>query len=369
MSVQAGIRIAESSRSGRKPREKNGMSLIRKTLTLCIAIAIPVWAGDASTKKEPKNARDNAESARSAVMWVSPDDVRTRNLFYGSGGEKRQPHGTTFTFEKEDMNGTNPKLDVRDSDGVKWKLKLGTEARPETTASRFVWAAGYFTTDDYLVKDARIEELPSRLHRGRNLIGPRGEVHYVRLKRNPEGYEKTGIWSWKRNSLDGTRELNGLRVMMALINNWDVKDENNGVLEKKSADRSGPDVIYYASDLGSSFGTTHLGPHHVERKGDLDWFERSRFVTHISPEYVDLSTPGRPSIFFFFDLKEYFMRVRLDWIGKRIPREDARWIGGILARLSHQQICDAFRAGGFPPDQIEAFAAVIEQRIDALNRL
>jgi hypothetical protein len=345
------------------------MSLTRKTLTLIIAVAIPIWAGDRSTKKEPTDARGNAESARSAVMWVSPDDIQTRNLFYGSGGEKRQPHGPTFTFEKEDMNGTNPKLDVRDSDGVKWKLKLGTEAQPETTASRFIWAAGYFTTDDYLVKDARIEELPSHLHRGRNLIGPGGEVHDVRVKRNPEGYEKTGIWRWKRNSLDGTRELNGLRVMMALINNWDLKDDNNGILEKKSADRSGPDVIYYASDLGASFGTTHLGRHHVERKGDLDWYQRSRFVTHVTPDYVDLSTPGRPSILFFFNLKEYFMRTRMDWIARRIPRSDAKWIGGILAQLSHQQICDAFRAGGFPPDQVEGFAAVIEQRIDTLNRL
>ncbi len=345
------------------------MSFIRQTLTLSIAIVLPVWAGDASTKKEPKHIADNAESARPAVMWVAPGDIPALNLFYGSGGERRQPHGTTFTFEKEDLNGSNPKMDVRDSDGVKWKLKLGTEARPETTASRFIWAAGYFTTDDYLVEDARIEELPTHLHRGRNLIGPGGEVHDVRLKRNPEGYEKGGIWRWNQNSLYGTREYNGLRVMMALINNWDLKDENNGIFEKKSADRSGPDVIYYASDLGSSFGTAGIGRHHIQRKGDLDWYERSRFVTKITPEYVDFSTPGRPFILFFFDFREYFMRVGLEWIGRSIPREDAKWIGGILAQLSHQQICDAFRAGGFPPDQVEEFAAVIEKRIDVLNNL
>jgi hypothetical protein len=82
-----------------------------------------------------------------AVLWHDPTDMETRNLLYGSGGEDHQPHGT-FTFVAEDTEGTNPKLDVRDQDGVKWKVKLGPEARPEVAASRFLWAAGYFTQED-----------------------------------------------------------------------------------------------------------------------------------------------------------------------------------------------------------------------------
>ena len=50
----------------------------------------------------------------------------------------------------------------------------------------------------------------------------------------------------------GTRELNGLRVMMALINNWDLKDENNAIYREKPV----RDQIYEVSDLGASFGTT-----------------------------------------------------------------------------------------------------------------
>lgn len=45
-------------------------------------------------------------------------------------------HGT-FTLVSEDMEGTNPKLDVRDQDGVKWKVKLGPEGRPEVAAHVF----------------------------------------------------------------------------------------------------------------------------------------------------------------------------------------------------------------------------------------
>ncbi|MGA8271639.1 MAG: hypothetical protein WB919_08775, partial [Candidatus Sulfotelmatobacter sp.] len=37
------------------------------------------------------------------VLWREPTDIRSRNLYYGPGGEAHQPH-STFTFEKEDMD-------------------------------------------------------------------------------------------------------------------------------------------------------------------------------------------------------------------------------------------------------------------------
>ena len=58
------------------------------------------------------------------VLWRDPGDIASRNLFYGPGGKAHEPRGT-FTFEKEDMNGTNPKFDVVDEDGVKWRVKMG----------------------------------------------------------------------------------------------------------------------------------------------------------------------------------------------------------------------------------------------------
>lgn len=61
-------------------------------------------------------------------LWQQPD-IPPENLFYGVGGQEHQPHGP-FVFEKEDLEGTNPKFDVRDSDGVKWKIKLGGRGAP-----------------------------------------------------------------------------------------------------------------------------------------------------------------------------------------------------------------------------------------------
>ena len=82
------------------------------------------------------------------------------------------PHGTV-TFVKEDLDGSSPKFLVRDQDGQKWKVKLGIEARPETAASRIVWAVGYYANEDYFVRELQVLGMPDRLHRGERLIGPK----------------------------------------------------------------------------------------------------------------------------------------------------------------------------------------------------
>ena len=57
-----------------------------------------------------------------------PGDIRSLNLFWGPGGEKHQPQ-PPVAFVEEDMHGTSPKFDVRDSNDKKWKAKLGLEAK------------------------------------------------------------------------------------------------------------------------------------------------------------------------------------------------------------------------------------------------
>ena len=180
------------------------------------------------------NTAPAVAAAGPAYLWHNPTDIASRNLFYGPGGKEHAPH-TTYAFIKEDLNGTNPKFDVRDENGVKWKVKLGVEARPEVVASRLVWAVGYYANEDYFVPELRVENMP-RLKRGQKLVSKDGTMHNVRLKRSLKGEEKIGDWKWSDNPFTRQRELNGLRVMMALINNWDLKDENNAVYEEKRDD-------------------------------------------------------------------------------------------------------------------------------------
>jgi len=314
-----------------------------------------------------------AESAISAnapaVLWRKPADTGSRNLFYGPGGKDHQPRGP-FTFLKEDPDGTNPKFDVRDREGVTWKVKLGEEARPETVASRLVWAVGYSANEDYFLASLRVGDMPAHLHRGQNLIAPDGTFRNVRLKRKLEGEKKIAIWQWRRNAFTGTRELNGLRVMMALINNWDLKDVNNAIYEEKAVEGlGGPELIYDVSDLGASFGTTGRSWSRAKSKGNLRAYSHSSFISKVTPAYVDFKTPTRPALNHVFEFPEFVSRLRLRWIGRHIPREDARWIGHLLARLSPDQVRAAFRAAGYSAQEINGFTQVVEARIAELNQL
>src|SRR5580693_1804033 len=192
----------------------------------------PVVAERAARSGEPDTSP--VVSNASAILWQYPADIASRDLYYGPGGKEHAPH-TTFTFLKEDMNGTNPKFEVRDQDGTKWKVKLGVEARPETVASRLVWAVGYNANEDYFLPELRVEGMPAHLERrgASKFIQPDGSMRNVRLKRYLKDEKKTGTWQWRHDPFRDTREYNGLRVMMAVINNWDLKDANNSIYEEK----------------------------------------------------------------------------------------------------------------------------------------
>ena len=83
------------------------------------------------------------------------------------------------------------------------------------------------------------------------IIGADGTVKDVRLKRQDKTEKKIDNWPWKQNPFTGTKEFNGLRVMMAFLNNWDLKTANNKVYEEDKSERR-----FVVSDLGASFGKT-----------------------------------------------------------------------------------------------------------------
>lgn len=325
-------------------------------LVFSLVIALSAGSGAQDTEK--------AKSA-TPVLWQDPGDMALRDLFYGPGSPDRAPQ-PPFRFLEEDLDGTTPKYDVVDRNGIKWQVKLGIEARPEVAAARLVWAPGYFAQENYFVARLKIEGLPEKLERGRELIAADGTVYGARLKRNPENAKNAGPWSWRENPFAGTRELNGLRVMMALISNLDVKDTNNKILRMMC----GPDGdlldIYMASDLGAAF-SEHLWPYGY--KGNLRSYRNVEFILKIKADTVDLGLPAGPKIVDIGHLPWYFKRRGLRWIGKDIPRGDARWIGQLLGGLSREQVESAFRAAGFTEAEIEGFADEFLGRVAALQAL
>ena len=315
-----------------------------------------------NTVKEKAARKETITQTGPALMWQEPADIESRDLFYGPGGKDHVPD-TNVAFVKEDLEGTSPKFVVQDHEGHHWKVKLGLEARSETAASRIVWAVGYYASDDYFVPELHVSGMPDKLHRGNSLVEPDGVVRGVRLKREPHDMKKIGTWDWRSNAFSGTREWNGLRVLMALINNWDLKDENNAIYEENGR------RIFMVSDLGASFGAPGRAWPRDTSKDNLEAYKDSAFIRRISNTSVDFEVPARPRYMYWVNPKETLSRVHLEWIGRNVPRDDARWMGQLLSRLSAQQFGDAFRASGYSPEECRAFTAEIQRRIAALAAL
>jgi hypothetical protein len=289
-----------------------------------------------------------------AVLWQPPVDIECRDLFYGAGGREGAPDPSMpFTYVRRKKSGTQKKIVVEDIHGDKWTVKFGPEARPETAATRIVWAVGYHVDQDYFVPRARIV--------GQKNINARD----VRFERNGGGYKEIGNWSWDDNPFLGTREFEGLKVLMALLKNWDLTTRNNDILTPKK--NPGPN-IYYVADLGASLGRTGtflngmplLGNAPVtvsvspgKAKGDPDAFGNERFIKEVRGGRV------------YFDIRRSRSRDRVNGVSV----ECARWMGALLGRLSDKQLTDAFCASGYDPAETALYVSILRARIIELQQL
>jgi hypothetical protein len=335
----------------------------RKSLYVAVLLVCSLTPFARSQQFAQTNARANA------VLWRDPGDIKSLNLYWGPGGEKHQPK-PPVKFVEEDLKGTNPKFDVRDAEGKKWKAKLGIEAKPETVASRLLWAVGYGANEDYFFSSLHVDNMPARLRRRRahGLISQGGDVPNARLQRHADSDKRVGDWNWRHNPFYGTREFNGLRVMMGLIANWDLKDDNNAIFENEK--KSGPE-LYEVSDVGTAFGTAGKKYSDRDSKGNLQAFEHTKLIAKVHRDYVDLNFPKRPPVLSLleFEWGLFVHQVRMEWVGKHIPRQDAKWIGSLLAQLSPDQIRDAFRAAGYSPNDAEGATQAVLSRVQELNNL
>jgi hypothetical protein len=330
--------------------------------TLCIASAFAFCIPARAFQTPHPQAFADATKAPvpTEALWRDRGDVASLNLLYGPGGKEHQPAGK-FTFVKEDKEGTSAKFEVVDEQGVRWKAKLGDEAQSETAATRLVWAAGYFTDEDYYLPELTVANMPE-LSRGREFVSAGGVVRGVRLERKMKGQKKSGNWSWFKNPFVRTKELSGLKIMMALINNWDLKDVNNAIYEEKG---EGP--RYVVSDLGASFGET--GNAITRSKSNRRDYTDSKFVQKVTPEHVDFILASRPFVLSAVNVPYYTSRTHMQDIVKDIPMADVKWLGKLLKQLSDEQLRDCFRAAGYSPEDVEGYAAEVKERIRALNEL
>ena len=295
------------------------------------------------------------------VIWRAPGDMASLNLFYGAGGKTHAPNPNgPFTFVDEDTKATSPKFDIEDGQGVRWKVKLGEEPESERAATRLLWAAGYFVDEDYYLAEFHVKGMPT-LHRGEKFVSANGTVHRARLERKPKDVKKVGEWDWFDNPFLGERELNGLRVMMSLLNNWDLAENNNSIEEV------GGERRYVVSDVGATFGNT--GNSITRSKSVPKDYADSAFVGNTTSDFVDFVLHSRPFFLSAIDVSNYRDRTRMEQITKHIPRADARWLGFRLSRLSQKQIRDGFRAAGYTHEEVEVLSQTMRKRIAQLHAL
>jgi hypothetical protein len=307
-----------------------------------------------------KNKQTIAVLTGTSSLWRDPGEIESLNLLHGASSPEHGP-GSHLVFVKEDTVGATPKFEVVDEHGVHWKVKLGKEAQSETAATRLLWAAGYFVDRAYYLPEIRVEGL-AKLTRGKEFVNG-NVVRSVRLEPVRKPQEFIDNWRWSDTPFTGMKEMNGLRIMMALMNNWDVKSSNNAIYAVE-----GEAPRFVVSDLGATFGKTG-GALTSRTKSDLEDYAASKFIDEVDGEKVDLTIKSRPFFLLALDPYHYEKLNSRGKVADDIPRADARWLGGLLGRLSIEQIRDCFRAAGYSSEEVIGFADVVARRIAELNRL
>jgi hypothetical protein len=323
------------------------------SLTLILALAVslclqaPAFAQssgkDAAKKSEKSEKKEKKDRSGTPVLWRDHTDVAALDLLNGPGGAEMQPDISSLTFIRDETGGYSKKYRVRDAKGRVWVAKVGKEAQAETAATRLVWAAGYVTEITYLAPRATIQG--------------KGDFENVRFEARPDEWDRLDLWKWTQNPFAGTREMQGLKVMMAFIENWDLKDDNNKVLWVPSA--SGNELRYVVSDLGATFGKTggQSSPMAFFRniKGSRNEpgdYAGDKFVEGVEGGSVKLHFSGKMSS-----------------LMRGISVADAKWVGQLLARLSDKQIEDAFRAANYTAEEVGLLTQAVRTRINELTSL
>jgi hypothetical protein len=202
-----------------------------------------------------------------------------------------------------------------------------------------LWAVGYLTEVNYLVP--------------RVTIPGKGTFTNVRFEARPADWDRVGEWKWKKNPFVGTPQYQGLKIMMAMINNWDLKDSNNVIVQV--GENGNGEQRYLISDLGATFGhasTTPLFWRFTRSRNKPEKFVTSKFLEKVKGDRVVLHFGGKNR-----------------GLMKDISVRDAQWLSSWLSQLSDQQLRDAFRAANYRSDQINLLARAVRERSNELRDL
>ena len=268
-----------------------------------------------------------------AQLWVEPGP--DRDLFNGVGGKRLAPDPSArYTVIEIKRGGFSRGYTVMGPGDREWSAKFPPEAGTEVVASRILWGLGYHQPPIYLLEKWTAEKATS----------PNPQLPARFREKDPDlhGLEAGDSWSYYQNPFVGTRQMNGLLVLQAMLGNSDLKDPQN-VIYTLEREHERARRWYVARDLGQTFGRTGMID---PPRGDVEVFEKTPFILGVQNGRVRLEYRGRH--------KALFTDIR---------PADVRWICERLDKLTDRQWQDAFRAGGIEPAAAERFIRRMKQKI------
>lgn len=296
--------------------------------------------------------------AQERILWRDPGRVETIDFTYAPGGPGRVPQ-PPFFLEREDMGGTSPKVITRDARGERWRVKGGLEVRAETFVTRLVAALGYYAEITYFIPRGRIENAGT-LKRASGFLKADGSFTYASFEWIDPNlkYLADDGWGWRDNPFIGTHELNGLKILVMLVSNWDNKDQrdrskgsNTGIFERISKDKS---KIYFVNDWGQSLGAWGKPFFSSPVIWDCERFRRQ------TPEFIK-GVSGRMVLFGFEGQHTADFK-------SGIGVEDVRWLLRYLGRVTDAQIRTGLLASGAEKHEEECLAQSLRERIERLKK-
>lgn len=317
-----------------------------------------VWR--AKSVYKVRRAGPPPQRAHRKSIWRDPGAVEQLDFAEGPGGPDGAPL-PPFQFVAEHSTGSNPCLSVRDARGRVWRVKWGDEVRSETFATRMAWAAGYFVEVAYFIPEGHIEGT-AELTRARQCVGEDCKFKDARFELDEESvtklFDEHG-WAWDDNPFAGTRELNGLKIMLMLTSNWDNKDvrdvargSNTAVFEHALGGGL-VEARYLIIDWGATMGK--WGGNLFRSKWDAAGYEAQtpEFVTGVENGFVRWSYLGQ----------------RTAEAREQISVADVCWLTGYIGRITDAQLRDGLGASGATADEIVSFTKSIRARLDTLKRI
>lgn len=316
-----------TNRGGASIERHEGKESMRRALSL-IAL-LPVMLTACSL-----NHRPTLSPTKMAEFWQEPADLAQRDLLHGPGGAALAPDpNESYVLLGVDTTGFSRGYDVRDGTGRKWSVKLGPESRTEVVVSRIVWAMGYHQPYVYYLPRWTLNE------DGKQRTEGSARFRLSSTQKN------LGVWSWRNNPFLDTRPFAGLFVLMTIVNNWDVKSEQNAVYRFEREGQA-PRERYVIKDLGASLGrTSWLVP---GTRDDIEGFEKEPFIKSVSGNRVHFHFHGA---------------WREPQLPGSITPDDVRWMCERLARLTPDQWRDGFRAGGYTDAEAGRFIRRMQQKV------